>query len=704
MTEIDRCQNIIESCKISDELVCPLCGDLLTEAVMLPCCAISTCDICAKTSLSKSLEERAQMFCPLEECSSNDISIEDLIPNRRLRQKAISLICKFPELLQDKGTRVKLIARKKKKNIINKLNLSHETHNEHTINSQTTDNKANSDLYKSNDSEDRNIISPESPDLSPKLMNEDGKLISDSASEMKTQDDMIAESCNIDGKLYDVHHADQNHSSSKEQSVSMSVSYDLHKTEDVLSDAKNTTQAHLVLSKKQVDIEFDDSSFSEPPIPGEESSNNSAKSKVNSSKEDDGTRKKMKSSFGKDQTKDMNGKSLHNVSPVERSEFAQNPHRINIPSHYLDEAIDDPLAVFNKLMAAKDKEKGITNSLEHYGVPRHYRSSWSPVRSRAYYDYPSEHHVDSTYRTNSYRSSSRYERKSFNYSRCYNCDRTGHYAYECRERCSPRRYRYDYSRYYHERKSYEERIERDEIHSMKYKSEKRSPLSVSNNHPTNEQRKSASPNHSITAAEEENVPITPAVSDQESMSSPIKKDKKSRFKSKRTISPEKRKEVKKKSKKEVKEISTYLEVNAHVHERCTKKKDKKENTKNSRDYSSTSDQNVSYEEIEVEQEKQKKKKKSKRALELLEEELRDIITKRHSKQQKKVLEDKKKYRNVSDELEKNSKKNSQAKKCSSKSLKKKIKSKHSSQQKYESSSRKKEHKKESKQEKRKYDK
>ena len=36
---------------IPEELICPLCGDLLTDAIMLPCCAISACDGCARDSL-----------------------------------------------------------------------------------------------------------------------------------------------------------------------------------------------------------------------------------------------------------------------------------------------------------------------------------------------------------------------------------------------------------------------------------------------------------------------------------------------------------------------------------------------------------------------------------------------------------------------------------------------------------------------------
>ena len=44
-------------------------------------------------------------------------------------------------------------------------------------------------------------------------------------------------------------------------------------------------------------------------------------------------------------------------------------HKVDIPRHYMNEAVDDPLTAFNRIMAQKDREKGITNSLDHYGPP-----------------------------------------------------------------------------------------------------------------------------------------------------------------------------------------------------------------------------------------------------------------------------------------------------------------------------------------------
>jgi hypothetical protein len=71
--------------EIPSELKCPICGYLLEDAVMLPCCAASTCLPCAREGL-----EVGEGRCPLPECGIDDTDPDDLIPNRRLRSKAIT--------------------------------------------------------------------------------------------------------------------------------------------------------------------------------------------------------------------------------------------------------------------------------------------------------------------------------------------------------------------------------------------------------------------------------------------------------------------------------------------------------------------------------------------------------------------------------------------------------------------------------------
>jgi E3 ubiquitin-protein ligase RBBP6 len=36
----------VQKPKIPEELICPLCQDLLTDALLVPCCANSYCDEC----------------------------------------------------------------------------------------------------------------------------------------------------------------------------------------------------------------------------------------------------------------------------------------------------------------------------------------------------------------------------------------------------------------------------------------------------------------------------------------------------------------------------------------------------------------------------------------------------------------------------------------------------------------------------------
>ena len=61
---------------------------------MLPCCANSACDVCARDSLA------AEKVCPIEDCGAKDSSVDDLIPNRRLRGIASKFRDEHPELFQ----------------------------------------------------------------------------------------------------------------------------------------------------------------------------------------------------------------------------------------------------------------------------------------------------------------------------------------------------------------------------------------------------------------------------------------------------------------------------------------------------------------------------------------------------------------------------------------------------------------------------
>ena len=65
---------------VPKDLQCPLCGDLLSAAVLLPCCVAAACDECARNILIES-DHKCQL------CGERDVSPTDLIPNLRLRKK-----------------------------------------------------------------------------------------------------------------------------------------------------------------------------------------------------------------------------------------------------------------------------------------------------------------------------------------------------------------------------------------------------------------------------------------------------------------------------------------------------------------------------------------------------------------------------------------------------------------------------------------
>ena len=65
---------------VPDELLCPICKELLTDAVMMPCCAGSACDDCARTGIVESEGSK----CPVCGDVANP---EELIPYRMYREK-----------------------------------------------------------------------------------------------------------------------------------------------------------------------------------------------------------------------------------------------------------------------------------------------------------------------------------------------------------------------------------------------------------------------------------------------------------------------------------------------------------------------------------------------------------------------------------------------------------------------------------------
>ncbi|XP_034448358.1 E3 ubiquitin-protein ligase RBBP6 isoform X1 [Hippoglossus hippoglossus] len=78
--QTDKPKSEVEEDPIPDELLCLICHDLLSDAVVIPCCGNSYCDDCIRTTLLDSEEH----VCPT--CSQSDVSPDTLIANKFLRQ------------------------------------------------------------------------------------------------------------------------------------------------------------------------------------------------------------------------------------------------------------------------------------------------------------------------------------------------------------------------------------------------------------------------------------------------------------------------------------------------------------------------------------------------------------------------------------------------------------------------------------------
>jgi Zn finger protein HypA/HybF involved in hydrogenase expression len=71
--------------EVPSGLKCPICKNIFNNAVLIPCCGTSFCDGC----ITKTLVEDTNFKCP--ECKSENISIDNLIPNKNLRNSVEEL-------------------------------------------------------------------------------------------------------------------------------------------------------------------------------------------------------------------------------------------------------------------------------------------------------------------------------------------------------------------------------------------------------------------------------------------------------------------------------------------------------------------------------------------------------------------------------------------------------------------------------------
>ncbi|XP_063760064.1 E3 ubiquitin-protein ligase RBBP6-like isoform X2 [Eleginops maclovinus] len=76
----DRPESVDEEDPVPEELLCLICLDLMSDAVVIPCCGNSYCDDCIRSALLDSDDH----VCPT--CSQSDVSPDNLIANKFLRQ------------------------------------------------------------------------------------------------------------------------------------------------------------------------------------------------------------------------------------------------------------------------------------------------------------------------------------------------------------------------------------------------------------------------------------------------------------------------------------------------------------------------------------------------------------------------------------------------------------------------------------------
>ena len=61
---------------VPQELLCPLCQNIMKSAVITPCCSACSCEACISHELLRSDDEQ----CPF--CGENGVTPDNLIPNR----------------------------------------------------------------------------------------------------------------------------------------------------------------------------------------------------------------------------------------------------------------------------------------------------------------------------------------------------------------------------------------------------------------------------------------------------------------------------------------------------------------------------------------------------------------------------------------------------------------------------------------------
>ena len=96
--------------QIPEHLKCPECQDLFKDAVMMPSCACTLCDECARDALTK--DENSTKACPV--CGEPDNSPDDLIPVRQVRDQVRKFRNSHSKQTEEQSESVKKVKEKEK--------------------------------------------------------------------------------------------------------------------------------------------------------------------------------------------------------------------------------------------------------------------------------------------------------------------------------------------------------------------------------------------------------------------------------------------------------------------------------------------------------------------------------------------------------------------------------------------------------------
>ena len=86
---------------LDDDVLCGVCTEMMTSAVLLPCCAGAACDMCAREYLIEN-----DNVCPL--CKETNQSPEEIVPALGVRIKVAKLGGQVQIIVPALGVRIKV--------------------------------------------------------------------------------------------------------------------------------------------------------------------------------------------------------------------------------------------------------------------------------------------------------------------------------------------------------------------------------------------------------------------------------------------------------------------------------------------------------------------------------------------------------------------------------------------------------------------